>query len=116
MNAIEHGEDTLPKQKKEITYFRKLINYFKKDVDNFVPNRQRVRVCFDCRCYIPIHPDNSEALLDEAWFTNLHKSHRTQVVGLDELEPKSQFDPIYNCVSRNVRDNAKKELDIEFNK
>lgn len=75
----------------------------------------RVRVCFDCNLYMPIHSDNYEAQLDEDWFKSLHHKHRTQIVDLDELRPRGTFDKPYICVSRNARDKAMNDLTKVFN-
>lgn len=74
-------------------------------------DRMRVRVCFDCKVYIPIHPDNSEAIKDEKWFNTLHSHHMTQIISISELDGR----PDFTCVSRIAREKAMKEVEKGFN-
>jgi len=71
-----------------------------------MPNNLRVRICFDCKVYIPLHPENSEAIKDENWFNTLHSHHRTQTMSISELDGR----PDFTCVSRIAREKAMEEV------
>ena len=60
----------------------------------------RVRCCLKCKVYTVIHPNNSEALLDEKWFSMMHRGHTVQILSLDELIPVDGYKSEYRCVSR----------------
>ncbi|MCP4762591.1 MAG: hypothetical protein GY870_12495 [archaeon] len=66
----------------------------------------RVRACFDCKTYIPIFPDNPEAIKDEQWFNTLHNHHMVQTMSISELDGRNDF----TCVSRFAREKALKEV------
>lgn len=59
----------------------------------------RVRVCFDCHVYCIINVKNYKAIQLLQQFEKTHRGHRTQIVNLDELKPKSPTDITYICVS-----------------
>ncbi|MFX1531601.1 MAG: hypothetical protein ACFFBC_10855 [Promethearchaeota archaeon] len=58
----------------------------------------RVRVCFDCHMYCIINVNNYTAIQLLQQFEKTHRKHRTQVVNLDELKPKSPTETKYKCV------------------
>ncbi len=59
----------------------------------------RVRAYFDCHIYCIINVNNFEAIQLLQQFEKTHRGHRTQIVNLDELKPKSSTDFGYICVS-----------------
>ena len=61
--------------------------------------KTRARVCFDCHLYCFINVNNYKAIQLLLQFEKTHRGHRTQIVNLDELTPKSPTDIIYTCVS-----------------
>ncbi|MFX1476548.1 MAG: hypothetical protein ACFFCI_00320 [Promethearchaeota archaeon] len=68
---------------------------------NETPNNKltRVRVCFDCHEYCIIDVNNYNAIQLLQLFEKTHRGHRTQIVNLDELKPKSSKDIEYTCIS-----------------
>lgn len=46
----------------------------------------RVRVCFSCKEYIPIHPDNPLSDVNVKAFNNNHNGHPVQTVNRSELD------------------------------
>jgi len=69
------------------------------DLINDKLKRVRVRACFDCHVYCIIDVNNYKAIQLLTQFENTHRGHRTQVVPLDELKPKSSADIEYTNVS-----------------
>jgi hypothetical protein len=59
----------------------------------------RVKVCFDCHLYCPINVNDYKAIQLLQQFEKIHRRHRTQIVNLDELKPKSPTNIMYTCVS-----------------
>ena len=79
-----------------------------------MPNQLKVCACFDCRTYVPIHPNNIEAQKDELWFKTIHVKHRTGILPISELIPQNEYDKPYKCVSTKARENALDSLTKTF--
>ena len=58
--------------------------------------KTRVKACFDCHVYCVINANNYKAIQLLQQFEKTHRGHRTQIVNLDELKPKSPSDIGYN--------------------
>ncbi len=58
----------------------------------------RVKVCIDCRVYVPIKAHDFVANKKLLSFERKHRCHSTQTIAKDELQTKNQFDPIYTEV------------------
>jgi hypothetical protein len=74
----------------------------KLDLNDSINNelkKTRVRACFDCHVYCIINVNNYKAIQLLQQFEKTHRGHRTQIVNLDELKPKSPTDITYTCVS-----------------
>ena len=69
------------------------------DLINVKLKRVRVRTCFDCHVYCIVDVNNYKAIQLLNQFENTHRGHRTQIVSLEELNPKSPMDIGYTCVS-----------------
>ncbi|MFW9881424.1 MAG: hypothetical protein ACFFG0_50815 [Candidatus Thorarchaeota archaeon] len=69
------------------------------DLINDKLKKVRVRACFDCNAYCIVDVNNYKAIQLLNQFENTHRGHRTQIVPLDELKPKSSSDIDYKCVS-----------------
>ena len=65
----------------------------------------RVRACFDCHEYCIINVNDYKAIQLLQQFEKNHRGHRTQIVTLDELKPKSPTEIVY----KNISDLDKKE-------
>ncbi len=61
--------------------------------------KTRARACFDCHEYCIIDVNNYKAIQLLQQFEKTHRGHRTQIVNLDDLKPKSPTDIIYTCIS-----------------
>jgi hypothetical protein len=61
--------------------------------------KTRVKVCFDCHVYCSIEVANYDAILLLEQFEKTHRGHRTQIVNLDELQPKSPESVSYSRVT-----------------
>ena len=59
----------------------------------------RVRACFDCHVYCIVDVNNYKAIQVLNQFENAHRGHRTQIIPLNELKPKSSTGINYKCVS-----------------
>lgn len=64
----------------------------------------RVKVCYTCKKFCPIHPDNYEAIKKEEAFENHHKGHSLQVADLCELEKKHKHDEKYEIEKIKIRE------------
>ncbi|MFW9972017.1 MAG: hypothetical protein ACFFDF_17640 [Candidatus Odinarchaeota archaeon] len=69
------------------------------DLINNKLKRVRVRACFDCHLYCIVDVENYKAIQSLNQFENAHRGHRTQIVLLDELKPKSSTDIHYTNIS-----------------
>ncbi|MFW9973519.1 MAG: hypothetical protein ACFFDF_25275 [Candidatus Odinarchaeota archaeon] len=70
------------------------------DLDKRLDNKlTRVKVCFDCHDYCIIDVNNYKAIQLLQQFERKHRGHRTQIVNLDEIEPKSPTDIKYTSFS-----------------
>lgn len=69
------------------------------DLVNDKLKKVRVRACFDCHVYCIVDVTNYKAIQLLQQFENAHRGHRTQIVTLDELKPKSPVDIGYINVS-----------------
>jgi hypothetical protein len=69
------------------------------DLINDKLKRVRVRACFDCHVYCIVDVNNYKAIKSLQRFEKIHQGHRTQIVTLDELKPKSFTDTNYTNVS-----------------
>jgi len=58
--------------------------------------KTRVKACFDCHVYCIINVNDYKAIQLLQQFEKTHRGHRTQIVNLDELNPKSPTDIGYN--------------------
>ena len=68
----------------------------------------KVKVCFKCEQYTPIHPENpiSQAFVSE--FEGMHHKHPVQTVNRDEV-PKH-----YICITDKKREQVHESLDPEW--
>ncbi|MFX1310086.1 MAG: hypothetical protein ACFE9M_07825 [Promethearchaeota archaeon] len=68
-------------------------------INNDKLKKIRVRACFDCHVYCIIDVNDYKAIQLLQQFEKEHRGHRTQIVTLDELKPKTLTDIDYTCVS-----------------
>ena len=69
------------------------------DLINDKLKKIRVRACFDCHMYCIVDVNDYKAIQLLQQFEKIHRGHRTQIVSLDELKPKTPVDLGYKCVS-----------------
>jgi len=53
-----------------------------------------IKVCFNCKTYIRIFPDNPESKKIEMSFDVKHHSHMVQIANIDELDEKYKFEKV----------------------
>ncbi|MFX1497905.1 MAG: hypothetical protein ACFFBH_10285 [Promethearchaeota archaeon] len=68
-------------------------------IDNNNLKRARVRACFDCHVYCIVDVNDYKAIKLLQQFEHTHRGHRTQIVPLNELSPKSSIHITYTPVS-----------------
>ncbi|MFW9878795.1 MAG: hypothetical protein ACFFG0_37425 [Candidatus Thorarchaeota archaeon] len=61
-------------------------------------NQPRVRACSNCHEYCIVDVNNYNAIQLLHQFEKTHRGHRTQIVNLDEIKPKSPTDIEYTCI------------------
>ena len=76
-----------------------MIKLYMNDSINNESKKTRVRACFDCHEYCIINVNDYKAIQLLQQFEKMHRGHRSQIVTLDELKPKSPTDIEYICVS-----------------
>lgn len=54
-----------------------------------------IKVCFNCKTYIRIFPDNPESKKIELRFDFKHHSHMVQIANKDELDNNYKRDELY---------------------
>ena len=68
-------------------------------INNNELKKTRVRACFDCHVYCVINVTDYKAIQLLQQFEKIHRGHRTQIVTLDELKPRSPTDIRYKRIS-----------------
>ena len=44
-----------------------------------------VKICYSCKEYLPIHPEDPTNQIKLRVFENMHRGHMTQTIGVNEM-------------------------------